>query len=119
MTYQEYCDLIRERYRPLHPHLYTLREESFVPSLVRAVRAGTASALREVCREVHRQVYVFDMLRPEICTRLLEEAAWFEVWCGQGKLPLIRPNTMNNYGVVLGSVGFGPFLQRLMIEYVR
>jgi hypothetical protein len=118
MNYQEYCAFIRKHYRPLHSRLYKLREEFFAPVLVRAVRAGTAETLREVYREVHPQVYVFDMLRPEFCARLLEEAAWFEEWCAQSGLPALRPNTMNNYGTVLDSVGFGPFLQQLMREYV-
>jgi hypothetical protein len=119
MTYEECCDFIRADYRPLHPQLYVLREEIFVPSLVQAVRAGTAEALRKLYREVHPQVYVFEMMRPGFCTELLEEAAWFEQWCGENDVPLLRPNTMNNYGTVLDSLGFGPFFQRLMTEYVR
>src|SRR5215470_6669868 len=35
MTYREYCELIRQHYRPLHPRLWTLREEIFVPELLR------------------------------------------------------------------------------------
>ncbi len=118
MEYQEYCDLIAEHYRPRHRHLYILREEMFVPDLAQAVRAGTPEALRQLCREVHPQVYTFDMLRPRFCAELLEEAACFEQWCAQTELPLLRPNTMNNYGTVLDSFGFAPALQQLMAEYV-
>jgi hypothetical protein len=118
VTYQEYCAIIAENYTPLHPHLYSLREEILVPALVQAVRAGKAAALRKLYREPHPQVFVFDMLRPEYCTELLEEASWFEAWASQAELPLIRPNTMNNHGLVLDSIGFAPFLQELMTEYV-
>jgi hypothetical protein len=118
MTYQEYCDLIRDNYQPRHPHLYTLREEVVVPALVRAVRAGTPDALRRVVREAHPQVYVFDMLRPEFCGELLEEAGCFEEWCSRSEVPLIRPNTMNNYGSVLDSYGFAPMLQQLLLQYI-
>ena len=119
MTYQEYCDRIRKNYRPLHPHLYELRDEFFVPELVRAVRGGTPAALRQLYREPHPQIYVFDMLRPEFLHDLLAEAAWFEEWCGQNDLGLMRPNSMNNYGTVLDSFGFSPFLQQLMLKYIQ
>jgi hypothetical protein len=119
MTYREYCKLIADHYRPLHAHLYTFGEEIVVPSLAQAVRAGTPTALRRVARQVHPQVYAFDMLRPEFCRQFLEEAAWFEEWCSQNDLPLLRPNTMNNYGTVLDSFGFDAFLQKLMLEYIR
>jgi hypothetical protein len=118
MDYQEYCDLIQANYQPRHPHLFALREDYVVPAVVRAVRAGTPDALRHILTEVHPQVYAFDMLRPQFCSDLLEEAAAFEEWCGRSELPLIRPNTMNNYGTVLACIGFGPMLQQFMEEYI-
>jgi hypothetical protein len=120
VDYQEYCALIRANYPRLHPHLFTLHDDFFVPSLVRAmraVRAGTAAA-NGLVREVHPQVFVFDMLRPDFCRDLLEEAEHFERWCGEQELPLIRPNTMNNYGAVLDSFGFAAMLQQMMTDYV-
>lgn len=118
MTYQEYCDLIAVNYPRLHPHLYALREDFFAPGLLGVLRSGNPVALHRVVREVHPQVYSFDMLRPKFCRELLEEAAHFERWCGEQDLPLIRPNTMNNYGAVLDSFGFAPMLQRLMEDAV-
>jgi hypothetical protein len=119
MTYAEYCDLIREHYTPQHRHLYDLREQIFVPSLVRAVRAGDPAALRALCDEPRPGIHVFDMLQGRFGDELLDEIAHFERWCGDNDLPLIRPNTMNNYGAVLDSFGFQAFLQRMMVEYVR
>jgi hypothetical protein len=58
------------------------------------------------------------MLQTASCNGLLEEVACFENWCRSQELPLLRPNTMNNYGTVLGTLGFGPCLQQLMTEYV-
>src|SRR5262245_42529254 len=106
MTYQEYCDLIRRNYRRLHPDLYTFRDDIFVPSLVQAVHTDTLESLLKLPRQVHPQVYVFDMLRPEFCAKLLEEAAAFETWSTRFGLAPLRPNTMNNYGTVLDSIGF-------------
>ena len=39
-----------------------------------AMACHDADALRRMVREAHPQVYVFDMLRPEFCGELLEEA---------------------------------------------
>jgi hypothetical protein len=118
VTYQEYCEYIQARYRPRHPQLYALREDFFAPSLVKAVRAGSPRALRAAVKEVHPGVFVFDMLRPRFCRELLEEADHFEGWAKDDGLPLVRPNTMNNYGVVLDSLGFYPMLDALMAGYV-
>jgi hypothetical protein len=90
----------------------------FVPSLVRAVRSNRPEALRNLCAEVHPGVYVFDMLQSSFCTDLLEEMAFFERWCEENDLPMIRPNTMNNYGAVLDTFGFQQMLQQLMLRYV-
>ncbi len=119
MTFEEYCGLIREHYQPRRPELYVLRDEFFAPALLRAVRSGSTNGLRQLCREVHPQVYVFQMLQPDFCAGLLEEAAAFESWCQESDLPLIRPNTMNNYGTVLDTFGFAPLLQQMMLEYVQ
>jgi hypothetical protein len=58
------------------------------------------------------------MIRPEFGAELLEETAYFSRWCKRKKLSTLRPNTMNNYGIVLDSIGFAPMLQVWMTDYV-
>jgi hypothetical protein len=118
MDFREFCELVQATYPRLHPHLYDLHDEYFDPSLLWTIRTGEPDALRGALREVHPQVFTFDMLRPRFCRELLEEAAHFEAWCRDQELPPTRPNTMNNYGVVLDIFGFATMLQRLMTEYV-
>jgi hypothetical protein len=118
MNYHEYCALLQEHYTPLHPHLFAIRDEMFVPSLVRAVRSKRPEALRQLCAEPQRGIYVFDMLQSRFCADLLEEIAFFENWCAENEIQMIRPNTMNNYGAVLDTFGFQDMLQHLMLEYV-
>jgi hypothetical protein len=119
VTYQEYCEYIEANYPRRHPHLYTLRPDIFCAPFREAVRTGTSAALRELCQEPHAGIYVFDMLTPEFCRELLEEVDQFEQWMAEEELPVVRPNTMNNYGAILDSFGFAPFLQELMTSYVR
>jgi hypothetical protein len=118
MNYQQLCNVVQEEYAQLHPHLYELHDQHLAPSLVQAIRAGTSEALARIYRQVHPGVFVFDMLQPDFCKELLEEVACFENWCRYQKLPLLRPNTMNRYGTILDTLGFGSFLHQLMSEYV-
>ena len=118
MEYHEYCALLQEQYTPLRPHLFSLREEMFVPPLLRAIRSNRPDALRQLCTEVHPGIYVFDMLGRRFCDDLLEELAHFERWCAENDVALVRPNTMNNYGAVLDTFGFQEMLQQLMLGYV-
>jgi len=118
VDYQDYCDHVRKHYPRLHPHLVTLRETIFTWPFVQSVRVGTPKELRALCREVQRGVYVFDMLAPEFCRELVEEIEHFEQWRTALDLPAVRPNTMNNYGVVLDAMGFDSFLHQMMTEYV-
>src|SRR5439155_449115 len=90
--------LLRQRHQ--------LREQMFAPAVVEAVRRGRPEGLRALCEELHPGIYSFDMLRAEFCEELLEELAEFEEWCDHHELPLVRPNTMNNYGAVLDTFGF-------------
>eukprot|EP00951_Prasinocladus_malaysianus_P005925 scaffold41856_cov38-Prasinocladus_malaysianus.AAC.1 len=44
------------------------------------------------------------MLRPEYCEMLLEEVDNYS----QTGLPIRRPNSMNNYGIILNEVAYSP-----------
>jgi hypothetical protein len=114
MEYQEYCEHVQQHYPRRHPHLYSLREDFFVPSFWRTAHADSPAAIRAGCEEIHPGVYAFDMLTPRFCQELLEELDHFEAWMAQQDLPVIRPNTMNNYGAVLDTFGFEPMLDDLM-----
>lgn len=118
MTYQEYCDYLLAYYPPRHRHLLRMREDIFTPSFLHAVRKATPAELCSICDEVRPGVFTFDMLAPEFCGEMLEELDHFERWMVEQELEVVRPNTMNNYGAVLDTFGFGPFLQELMTSYV-
>src|SRR5262245_40203958 len=105
MEYREYCEEVQQRYPRRHPHLSDLRDSIFNPAFLRAVRAGTPAALRAVCQELRPGVYAFDMLQPTFCRELLEEVERFERWMASADLPVVRPNTMNNYGAILDTFG--------------
>ena len=96
-------------YRPLHPELFapSFRYEWLAESFAAALEDGSEGAIRSILREeVPGRVFSFDMLRLEFCEMLLEEILHYE----SSGLPVTRPNSMNNYGVILNQIGMRPLL---------
>jgi hypothetical protein len=118
MTLEKYRQLIRQHCQPRHPELYTLTPDIFAPTFRAAIRQGSAKALQTILKREHPDVYSFEMLRPEFCSRLIEDLDWFEDCCMRHRFHKNVPNTMSNYGAVLDDFGFGPFLQELMLEWI-
>lgn len=113
MDYKEYCERIATGYPRLHSHLYSLHDSFFLPAFSRACDASDTDR-RAFCDEIHPGVYAFDMVTPSFRNELLEELDHFERWMAEEDLPVIRPNTMNNYGAVLDTFGFASMLQQMV-----
>lgn len=62
-------------------------------------------------REVSPGIFSFDLFSPSFCAQLLAEVDHFEAT----DLPRRRPNTMNNYGIVVNEIG----MERLMSQLLR
>jgi hypothetical protein len=94
----------------LHPQLFEPRVQTswLAPSFAAALEAGP-EALRRHAEQVAPGVFAFDMLSEGFCTQLLAELARHE----ESGLPVVRPNSMNNYGVVLNACGFEPAMDAL------
>jgi hypothetical protein len=118
MQYHEYRDHILRYYPRRHPHLYALRDDFFTPEFLRAAR-GTADGRRAFAEQIHPGVHAFDMLTLRFRTQMLEELDHFERWMAENGLPVIRPNTMNNYGAVLDTFGFEPMLTEMVEQCIR
>jgi len=103
-----------ESYTPLHPELFNLCEEFFVPSFLGAVKSGNESNMRNILEEVAPHVYAFQMFTPDFCRQMIEEIENFE----KSGLDITRPNSMNRYGAVLDEVGFEKMMDVLMHNYI-
>eukprot|EP00854_Cymbomonas_tetramitiformis_P002438 gene2438-3170_t len=86
------------------------------PALVAAVQNGTARALRDLLTtiSVDTRIYSLQVLRGSICRQLVEEIDHAQ----RAGLPLTRPNSMNNYGLILHEIGLAEPIERLMRDYV-
>ena len=105
---------VAEQYAPIrrHPSLFepsqvsTWLDERFL-QLIDATERG--DDVTPMVTEVTSEVYSFPMLNEAACRTLIEEVAHF----GDSGLSARRPNSMNNYGVVLNDVGLQPALSAL------
>jgi len=123
-------------YRPLclHPPLFSPHVDPLwlapsmlslfgaTPERAAARRAGegllvppTAEAVRSFVEEVAPGIYAFDFFSDAFCDRLLAELEHYE----DSGLPVSRPNSMNNYGVVLNLIGMERTMDALQALIVR
>jgi len=114
------------RYRAtlcLHPELFDFAhgplDSWFAPPFLAAITeartsASPAAVLRRYATEAVPGVYTFDMLSPAFCSMLLDELQHYEA----SDMPVVRPNSMNNYGVVLNSIGLEQMMDVLQRDFV-
>lgn len=96
----------------LHPDLFDperVRTEWLHPDLVRwlsSTEAGEVCETSSLVRQETREIYSFPLLSERACTALMEEVAHF----ASTGIEARRPNSMNNYGLILNDIGLRPSL---------
>ncbi|KAH9322966.1 hypothetical protein KI387_017605, partial [Taxus chinensis] len=117
---REYRERISKDYQPLHKGLYTLNPDHlFVQTFIDAVKENTQESFKRIVTEPLPGVYTFDMLQKGFCQLLIDEVENFEKWVDATKFDVVRPNTMNKYGVVLDDFGFDNMLNKLMTDFIK
>ncbi|XP_062943059.1 2-oxoglutarate and iron-dependent oxygenase domain-containing protein 2 isoform X1 [Cynocephalus volans] len=101
--------LIASSYHPLKPDIYnSLQDAALAPKFLAAAEystfpgadlEGLLQRLETVSEE--KRIYRVPVFTAPFCQALLEELEHFE----QSDMPKGRPNTMNNYGVLLHELG--------------
>ncbi|KAI3811955.1 hypothetical protein L1987_16653 [Smallanthus sonchifolius] len=121
--HREYRQRIMSSYQPLYRRLYELRATNFfVPSFINAFKANDNNreeSIRSIMSEPAPGVYTFNMLQPIICEMLVAEVEKFEKWIRKTNFTIMRPNTMNKFGVALGDFGMDSMLEKLMEDFIR
>ena len=123
---------VKARYRALHPDVFTLNPEAHLDARFRELASACRRALAESspkrnndstkttvtreCADVIRQrpagVFAFPVFSELFCRKLREECAHFE----RSGMPLTRPNTMNDNGLLLFELGM---YEKLLDPFVR
>ncbi|XP_029426841.1 2-oxoglutarate and iron-dependent oxygenase domain-containing protein 2 isoform X2 [Rhinatrema bivittatum] len=113
--------IIAQCYEPLHPEVYILQDSFLAPEFLETVKfctsqdADVEGLLRRI-QPVSDRIYCLPVFIPEYCRDLVEELEMFE----QSQMPKGRPNTMNNYGVLLNELGFDDtFVTPLRERYLQ
>mmetsp|Transcript_20710 Transcript_20710/g.33388 ORF Transcript_20710/g.33388 Transcript_20710/m.33388 type:complete len:133 (-) Transcript_20710:42-440(-) len=110
-----------EKYKRADSDVYTLNpSEMLSPDFLRIVekaRAGKAdSALEKSTTIGDRNVYTFPCFRQEFCKRLIKELENIN----KSGVQKSRPNSMNNYGLLLNEMGFtDAFTDPLMFKFIQ
>ena len=103
---------VARRYEPLrrHPTLFDPERVAdwLSPEFVELARAVDAACPPQLRVEAF-EVFSFPLLRDDACAALIEEV---ESFAASG-LPARRPNSMNNYGLILNEIGLRPALSAL------
>jgi len=82
---------------------------------VPAIDAGTPEALRALMREEAWEVYSFPVFTLAFCDTYIEELYSFYA----SGLPARRPNSMNNYGVIVNDIGFEAMNDRFQQDFLE
>jgi len=99
-------EAIQQGYTPLHAWLY--RKDAFLPGPV----ASSAAV------QLGPGVWQVPLLDPVVCAQLADEVDHFNFWAKREGIEVDRPNSMNDYGVVLNDIGFLPAMDRAMAAVV-
>ncbi|XP_048370048.1 LOW QUALITY PROTEIN: 2-oxoglutarate and iron-dependent oxygenase domain-containing protein 2 [Sphaerodactylus townsendi] len=114
--------IISQNYRPKHPELYNLQDSFLAPQFVETVKYCTSSGadlqglLSHVESISDKRIYRLPVFTEEFCQAFIEELENFE----QSEMPKGRPNSMNNYGVLLNELGMDEaFITPLREKYLQ
>eukprot|EP00164_Ancoracysta_twista_P002322 GFYU01003069.1.p1 GENE.GFYU01003069.1~~GFYU01003069.1.p1 ORF type:complete len:555 (-),score=126.15 GFYU01003069.1:135-1676(-) len=121
---------IEKNYKRLHASVYTYSRDHFHPVLERegvwdAIDKQDINALRSALHRIGDHstidgVFIFPVFSQDTCRLLLEELSHFEECAkSNASLPLRRPNSMNNYGVVVNEIGLQSHLDDLLRDFLR
>merc|ERR1719221_424602 len=97
-----------------HPALFDTKrgwqEDWFNPDFLAALRSNTAESWKSIVTEnLPGCVFSCKMFTDKFCDMLIEEVDHF----ASTGLPARRPNTMNNYGIILNEIGWKPMVNVL------
>ncbi|XP_062999824.1 2-oxoglutarate and iron-dependent oxygenase domain-containing protein 2 isoform X1 [Elgaria multicarinata webbii] len=114
--------IISQSYTPKHPQLYALQESFLAPEFLETVKYCTSEGanLQRVLGHVEaiseKRLYRLPVFTKEFCRAFIDELENFE----QSEMPKGRPNSMNNYGVLLDELGMDEaFITPLREKYLH
>ena len=87
----------------------------FAPSFLHAIHSGSEEALRQIVTVESDGIISFDVFSPRFCRMFVRDLHLYET----SSLPKYRPNSMNNYGVVVNDIGMEGMISALVRQYMQ
>ncbi|EFA76780.1 putative prolyl 4-hydroxylase alpha subunit [Heterostelium album PN500] len=117
---EERINMIKELYQPLHKEIFKFSEDFLCDNLVNAIKQykitnNPDDLLKPLTKLTDTRIYSLQIFKTDFCQKLLEEIDQFK----NSGLPTARPNSMNNYGVILDEMGFTGFFTELRENYLK
>lgn len=84
-------------------------------ALAADAKAGDAAAVRAGLEEVAPGIYSLPFFTSRLCDHLLDELDGYRA----SGLPIRRPNSMNNYGIIVNEIGLRPAINALQDRYIQ
>uniref|UniRef100_A0A7S4P4C6 Fe2OG dioxygenase domain-containing protein n=1 Tax=Paramoeba aestuarina TaxID=180227 RepID=A0A7S4P4C6_9EUKA len=126
--YEAFTNMEKERaviaykYRAIakHPALFSPGKIEwdntwFAPEFIKAIESGTDEALSSILTEEAEGVFSFPIFSQKFCDMLMDEV---DNYAASG-LPKKRPNSMNNYGLILNEIGMANFFTQFQRKYLQ
>merc|ERR1712100_30684 len=106
---------IKKHYQPKHPQIYNLNRSFFCKEFLDVFDKSPQNTIDQIMnKETETKLYSFELFNEEFRKLLVEEVENFE----NSGLPISRPNSMNNYGLILDEIGFTKFFDDLIEDYI-
>ncbi|EGG22148.1 putative prolyl 4-hydroxylase alpha subunit [Cavenderia fasciculata] len=119
---EERIKMIREFYTRLHPNIFKLEREYFEESFIKAIDDFKASGCKNYSaldgaftKLTDTRIYSIRIFNRQFCDKLREEVENFR----KSGLPSTKPNSMNNYGLILDEIGFTELFTDLRENYLK
>eukprot|EP00301_Raphidiophrys_heterophryoidea_P027497 c9685_g1_i2.p1 GENE.c9685_g1_i2~~c9685_g1_i2.p1 ORF type:complete len:439 (+),score=106.99 c9685_g1_i2:139-1317(+) len=109
---QRQAELFQEQlktYQRLHPEIFTFSEDFINPETLAHLR--NKEDLGE--KSIGNRLYTLPLFTSEFCEKFVAEIKHLEAWAAANNVKIQRPNSMNNYGVIVDLIGMESFLDEL------
>lgn len=95
--------------------------EFFEPSFLEAARLGTPEAFAAVrdFKVLSPGLFQYRIFREEVCHQLMQEVDRFNDFAAVSGIKVVRPNSMNRYGLIMNDIGFLSTMDKLMRKLIQ
>ncbi|KAM7280228.1 hypothetical protein ACFE04_007362 [Oxalis oulophora] len=113
--FNEYRESLQLNYENLWDEIFYIEPSFFfAPEFLQAITDNTIESFRRVMSEPAPGVFTFKMFNSEFCELMISEIQNLKQWVEENNVQILRPNTVNEFGIVLDDFGLESMLKTLL-----